>query len=407
MDLETAIASPEYLVDPHRINHRLRAEEPVHWSSTWDGWLVSRYADAKAVLDRHSQFSSGSQVTKRLEYLLRDLPDEARASLMKFWGFQGLFQSDPPSYLRYRNQMIKALTPRLEKVEPRVQEVTNGLLDRALEAGHIDLVADFGAKLPSTILLELLGIAPDEWSMLMQWADTLTQTFSDPTGKKALESTATLEQGFVWARRVLEERRSNPSDDILSIIATVGDFETVDERDILSTAVFLLTAGQNTLASLIPVMVYLLLKYPQQLKTLTEQPDTLAGAVEEALRIESPIQQLGRVVVQDVELGGQQLKAGDMVFSILGAANRDPAVFENPDQFDIRRVNLSRHIAFGHGVHLCVGASLARLEARLAVPSILQRLPGLELDGEIAWQPNTAFRVPTTLPLRFATTAVY
>jgi len=401
--LDAALASQEYLVSPHEINHRLRSEQPVHWSDHWQGWMLSRYHDVKFVLHKHALFSSGDQVSRRLEFLLRNAPSDAKAQLMEFWGFQGLFQSDPPSYTRYRSQMIKALTPRLERVEPRVEEIAQELLDRVAPRGHCDLVADFGQVLPATILFELIGIAEDDRATLLRWADTLTQTFADSSGENALASTATLKEAYVWARRISEERRRDPGDDVISLILASDAFGSMTERDVLSTVVFLLTAGQGTLASLIPTCIYLLLAHPDQLEEVVDDPEMAVRAVDETLRYESPIQQLGRTVVEDCSVGGVDFAAGEMVFAMIGAGNRDPEVFANPDEFDIHR-DASDHLGFGYGAHFCLGSSLARLEARIAIPLVLKRLRGLRLAGPIQWQPNTAFRSPTTLPVGFDVT---
>jgi len=400
MSLDEALADAGYLVQPHEVNRRLRDEDPVHWSDEWQGWLVSRHQDVREVLQDYESFSSADQVLRRVEYLLRNTAPDAKEQLLEFWSFQGLFQSDPPAYVRYRSQMIRALTPRLARVEGRVYELANELLDGIEGQGSCELVGDFAEVLPATILFELLGIPPEERSLLLKWADTLTQTFGDSTGGKALESTATLREAYGWAREVTEQRQRAPGDDIISAIVTSDVFGSIGERDVLSTVIFLLTAGQGTLASLIPSCIYLLLRHEDQLERLKRDEKLVEGAVEEALRYESPIQVLGRTASRNYEIGGRSFEPGDMVFAMIGSANRDEACFPEPDRFDIGR-DASQHLAFGFRTHHCLGARLARIEARIVVPLILSRLKGLHVESDIEWQLNVAFRVPSALRLTF------
>lgn len=291
-----------------------------------------------------------------------------------------MLQVDPPDHTRFRRPVAHAFTPRaIETLRTRIIEVTNGLLDRLESTPHPDLIADFAAPLPAEIIAEVLGV-PEELRPQMldrgdRGAPLLDIGVSWKTFRRAVQTLRESDQDF---GDHIDRLRSAPRDDVFSQVIRDGD---LTRHELGTTAALLAGAGFETTVNLIGNAIVLLLHHRDQLAMLREDPDLWPGAVEEVLRIDSPVQMTSRTAACDVELAGHHIAAGKTVALLLGGANRDPAVFADPEQFDITRPNAKDHLSFGSGVHACLGASLARVEATIALRALFERFPALRLDG--------------------------
>jgi cytochrome P450 len=399
--VEDALRSPDFFDDPYPVYRRLRAEAPVYWSDAWNGWIVSRYADVKRVLEQPAIFSSAERMRPRLAAL----PDDLRDTVHRvFGGFSGFFWNDPPGYTEQRASMTRAFRPRLEAIETRVQALVDELLDAVEARGRLDLVAELAHPLPAIVIFEILGVPPEDRQPFKHWCDRLIALANIPDVESAQVAAGAMEEAGAWARGLLEERRAQPRDDMLSELVSGVELERLTDaevRTLVVTLIQFLLAGHETTTSLIGSGVNALLHNPDQLEVLRRSPDAIGTAVEELLRYESPLQYVSRRAACEVELHGKLIRADDTVLVVLGSANRDEAQFATPDELDVMR-RPNRHLAFGFNVHFCLGAPLARLEGRIAIETLLRRLPDLRSDdGKPRWQRNAMFRGLETLPLRF------
>jgi cytochrome P450 len=398
--LDRELLSAKYARDPHPLNHRLRDADPVHWSDVWKMWVPTRYADIKAILDDWEHFSSTDVNTPRIRRLLSGVPEPARSRVLEFWNFGGLFQSDPPVYRTYRSVVVKALLARLRTIEPRIHEIVDGLIDDVVGAGQADIVRDIAYPLPATIIFELLGVEEGRRTEFRSWAEALVLAVADQTGESALRASTYLANGYEWLDGVVADRRRQPRDDLISVMVSEKATAAMVERDLFATIIFLLLAGHETTANLIATGVYELLSHRDELDKVRSDWSRIDGAVEETLRLESPIQSTARRVLFELEFQGHRMEAGQVVAIMHGAANHDPARFPDPDTWLPSR-DSSGHLAFGQGVHFCVGAPLARLEGPIAIRTILDRLPDLEIAEQPTWRANTTFRGLQALDVTF------
>ena len=291
-----------------------------------------------------------------------------------------MLQVDPPEHSRYRHPVAHAFTPRaIDKLRTRIIEMTNELLDRLASSRHSDLVADFAGPLPAEIIAEVLGVPEEVRSRMLdrgeKGAPLLDVGVSWKTFRRAMDS---LQEGDKEFSDHIDRLRREPGDDIFSHIIRDGN---LTRRELTATAVLLAGAGFETTVNLIGNAIVLLLQHPDQLAMLRDNPELWPGAVEEVLRFDSPVQMTSRTAGCDLELAGQQFAAHETVALLLGGANRDPDVFPHPDRFDITRANAKDHLAFSSGVHACLGASLARMEATIALQALFERFPDLQLTG--------------------------
>jgi cytochrome P450 len=309
---------------------------------------------------------------------------------------------DPPGHTRLRRLASKAFTPRaVERLRPRVEQIVRELLDR-VDPASFELMRDVAFPLPMSVIGELLGVPVCDRELLGRWSRDLLDipglTIDDPEVlRRARQANRDLDP---YIRALVADRRRAPRDDLISALAAAEESgDRFTEREVIGTCVLLLIAGHETTANLIGNGVLALLRHPAQLRRLRDDPALIESAVEEMLRYDSPVQSQLRAVTQDVELRGGMLRRHDVVLPMLGAANRDPAVFPNPDVFDIGRTD-NRHLAFGKGIHFCLGAPLARLEAQVAIPALLRRVPTVELRTEhLRWRSNWFLRALEELPL--------
>jgi len=381
---------PEVMVDPYPYYRRMREADPVHWNGTLRAWFLTRHADVLELL-KDDAFSADRSRSDRF----RPLPPgrEARG--------RSMLVSDPPHHTRLRNLVNMAFTPRMtERMRPRIEAITADLLDRAGRLQEIDLVADFAYPLPVIVIAEMLGVPARDRDRFQQWSATLVRgldpILDDATQEAVLDARDAL---LDYLRAVVAEHRTEPRDDLMSaLIAAEERGDTLSENELLTMCNLLLVAGHETTVNLLGSGVLTLLRHPDQLDRLRAQPGLARPAVEELLRYTSPVQWTGRVPLREIELSGCTLLPGQSVVGILGAANRDPAVFAEPDGLDLGR-DPNPHVAFGRGIHFCLGAPLARLEAQVALPMLFQRFPSLRLAGEPEPRPTLVLRGLSRLPV--------
>ncbi len=403
-NLDELLTDPAFAQDPYPAYRALSEQEPVYWSKAWGAWLVTRYDDVIATLREHERFSSKG----RLLELIDNLPEDARAEagpLREHFSTSGLIHTDPPDHTRLRGLIKQGFSPRVvAAMEPRIVGIVEQLLDQVDPAGGFDVVADLAYPLPAIVIAELLGAHAEDRDRFKGWSDGIVAFQGE--GRAIPDAVPTSAEAVAGMRayiaELIAERRDRPQDDLLGQLVSVeqaGDQLSVDE--IYSTCVTFLIGGHETTTSLIANCLFRLLTDPAQLARVRSDDDALSGAIEESLRFDSPIQRTFRRVTEPTVFEGREMETDQIVIQLLGAANRDPDHFDRPDDFDVgRRPN--RHIAFGSGVHFCIGAPLARLEAKTAMRAILERMPGLELMTEaVEWQDEKPlFRCVRELPVR-------
>jgi pimeloyl-[acyl-carrier protein] synthase len=365
---------PGLAADPYPLYHRLRAEDPVHWSPAIGMWVLTRYADAVAVLRDDRRFAKGGR-----RVVERKLASGPLLEVQSRW----MLFLDPPDHERLRGLVTKAFTPRrVEEMRPHIQSIVDGLLD-AVENGEMDVMSELACPLPVWVISEMLGVPDEEQSELMRSAEDVARTLDPVLTPDVVDRGSRAVQACVDVFRLLARaRRSSLNGDLLSALITAEENgNRLTEDELAATCLLLFAAGHETTASLIGSGTLALLEHPDQLDLLRNQPSLVRGAVEECLRYQPSAQMTGRLALEDVEIGGKTIRKGNRVMVSLGAANRDPEVFPDPDRFDISRPNL-RQIAFGGGIHFCLGAALARIEAQVALGTLVQRMPSLRLSGE-------------------------
>ena len=404
-DLEARLVSSEFIENPYFLLHELRSRAPVYWSEAIGGWLLTRYDDILLSFKNTDSFSNENRLGKAVEYL----PPEKRANYKSFenhYATKGLLHSDPPDHTRLRSVVVKEFTPTVvEQMRPRMQEVVNSLIDAVEKKGEMDIVSDFAAALPIGVIAEILGVPPSDRHLFKKWTDAILsfQGVNKPSEADLSRAQSGLLEIRPYLINMINERRMHPRQDLMSkFVAAEAAGNRISESELINTCVTLFTAGHETTLSLISNTIYTLLSHPDQLELLRKTPELLKATIEESLRYESPVSRQARLMKTDAELGGKQLKKGQMVFQMLGAANRDPAYFVDPDKFDIQREN-NRHIAFGQGAHFCVGSTLARTEGFVAVGTLIKRLPRLRLlDPRPNWDIGKRnSRVLHKLPVAF------
>lgn len=370
----------ESAAELYRYYARLRAEDPVHESRP-GVWLLTRYEDVSAVL-RDPRFGR-----KGFLDLIAPQIGEPKISPMRF--------QDPPGHTRLRNLVSNVFTPDLVgSLRPRIQRIVDDLLDRARDAGGMDLIAGLELTLSVQVILELLGVPTHDHERFAQWSRDMSRSLDAPAGSDASACGNAAQQAVdEYFRGLIAERRQSPGTDFVSgLIAAEHDGELMQQAELLDICGLMFVAGHATTVDLIGNGVFNLLLYPSELRRLRAEPGLLAHAVEELLRYDSPVQRIGRMANRDVVIRGKLIPSGAVVFPMLGAANRDPAQYAEPGRLDLTRRH-SRHMAFGYGAHACIGASLARLEGQIAIGTMVRRFPELALgDATPQWRNSTETR---------------
>ncbi len=317
-----------------------------------------------------------------------------------------MLTSDPPEHTRLRRLVSKAFTPRaVENLRPRIQEIVDELLADVADKGEMDLVQALAYPLPVIVIAEMLGVPAEDRARFKKWSDDIVATLGGPfTPQDVLQAAARARNELVeYLSGVIADRRESPRDDLISgLIAAEDEGTVLSTQEIYSTTILLLVAGNETTTHLIDNSILALLRNPEQVRLLRDDPSLIGSAVEELLRFIGPVQATGRTLKEDLEIGGQEMKAGDSTFVLLGAANRDPAKWgDDADRLDVTR-NPVDHVALGDGIHFCLGAPLARAEAQIAIGALLERFPDLKLAiEEPEWGGTFIIRGVKSLPLTF------
>jgi cytochrome P450 len=390
--------SPDFIRDPYPHYERLRTTDPVHVNEH-GAFVASRHAEASLVL-RDKRFGKDF-VERTIRRYGPKIMDEPIFRGMSHW----MLQQDPPDHTRLRGLVVKAFTARrVEDMRPRIQQVVDQTLDAVIGKGHMDLIEDFAFRLPVTIICDMLGI-PEEHREAFYKGSRDGGRILDPVPLTP-EEIAQANMGNAMARMYFEQlfelRRRNPGDDLTSQLVQAEEAgDKLSNEELSANIVLLFGAGHETTVNLIGNGLLALYRNPDQLALLKANPSLIGNAIEEFLRYDSSVQLTGRVALEDIEdLGGKRIPKGESVLCLLGSANRDPAVYpDHPDRLDITRPNV-KPLSFGGGIHFCLGAQLARLEAEVAVTTLLRRLPELRLDDaeNPEWRPTFVLRGLKRLP---------
>jgi cytochrome P450 len=390
--------SPEFIRDPYPSYARLRATDPMHLTP-FGSFVASRHAEASLVL-RDKRFGKDFVERTIRRYGPRIMEEPVFRS-MSHW----MLQQDPPDHTRLRGLVVKAFTARrVEDMRPRIQHIVDEALNAIVDRGHMDMIEDFAFRLPVTIICDMLGI-PEEHREVFYRSSRDGGRLLDPVPM----SPAEIEQGNavnamtrMYFQQLFELRRRSPGDDLTTqLVQAEEDGSKLSNEELTANIILLFGAGHETTVNLIGNGLLALHRNPDQLALLKANPGLITNAIEEFLRYDSSVQMSGRVALEDIDdLGGKKIPKGESVLCLLGSANRDPAVFpDRPDQLDITRPNV-RPLSFGGGIHFCLGAQLARIEAEVAIATLLRRLPHLRLDDaeNPEWRPTFVLRGLKTLP---------
>jgi cytochrome P450 len=373
--------SDEMRRDPFPVYEILRNTSPLYHEPQTGLWMVFDYEGVKRALTDHQTFSSRH-------------------------GVDWIVFTDPPRHTKLRALISRAFTPRsVVNLEPRIRELSRGLLDGLIERGEMDFVADVATPLPIMVIAQMLGIPLEDLPRFRHWNDVILK-LSYTIGRKdqvAAQATSAYLETTEQMSDYLRQRRSEPKDDLLTRLAQAEvNGERLTHEEILGFFQGLLLAGSETTTHLLTNAILCFIENPEQLQRVLEDRELLPSAIEEVLRYRSPLQWMYRIARSDVQMHGQTIPAGKMVLPIIGSANRDPAVFADPNRFDVSRTP-NPHIAFGNGIHFCMGAPLARLEARIALGDLLDRARNFRLASDEPWVPREGLHVhgPAKLAIRF------
>ncbi len=392
------LLDPEVVANPYPLYHQLRSEDPVHWDPFLHKWVITRYADVLTVLHR---FSANCVITPEQ---LQAMNLSVLAPLSEVLVRQMLFM-DAPAHGRIRNLASRAFTPRrVEGLRTQIQSITGKLLDAVQSSGRMDVIADLAYPLPAMVNAEMLGLPPADWRQLIQWSGIFAEVlgnfqYSPNRARLVLHSLEEMSAYFLAA--VLDYQKHPREGLIGAFVAAEVDGDRLTEEEVVANAILTMVGGQETTTNLIGNGLLTLLRHPDQLEMLRADMSLMPSAVEELLRYESPSQQTTRLAPEDTELGGKLVRKGQTVMVVMGAANRDPERFPDPDRLDICRQD-NRHVAFGWASHFCFGAALGRLEGQTALSTVLRRMPNLRLEpGPLTWRENLGLRGLTALPVAF------
>ncbi len=396
------VLEPENLANPYSLYARLREQDPVMWDEKTTAWVLTRHSDVYAVL-RDPRFSAA-----RMSIGTEWIPEELQAKLVppvRAVMRQILFL-DPPDHTRLRGLVSKAFTPRVvEALRPRIQALVDDLLDRVQSAGRVNFVQDFAYPLPAIVIAEMLGVPPEDRELFIKWTGDFARLLDgfDMSFEGVVQALSGVSEFMDYFRAIVKQRRTAPRDDLLqAMISAEEQGDKLNEEELLGNCVLLLAAGHGTTTHLLSNGMLALLRNPEQLEMWRTHPELASSAVVELLRYDSPVQLTSRHPKEDLEIAGKQISEGQEVLLSLGAANHDPALFSPPDDLILQRPE-GRHMAFGQGVHFCLGAPLARLETEIAFNTLLRRLQSPHLaNEELEWMPSLVFRGMRELPIVFA-----
>jgi len=396
---------PAYRANPYPVLAQLREADPVHWSPALKGWVVTRYEDVQTVM------RAAAMSADRITPFYASLPSETRSrveSLVRYLGRWLVFR-DPPDHTRLRGLIARAFTPKaLADIRPNVEAIVAHLLERIESTGRdeIDLVAEFANLLPAYVIMDMLGVPRAMLPQFKAWSDDIrlfigTAKATPDKYERTRRGVEAMADAF---RALIAEHRLERRHDVLQTLIDAheeGSGRLTDD-ELIATSILFLFAGHETTTALIAVGSAALVTHPAERNKLValDRPEAIASAVEEMLRYDGPTPAMVRVALQDHTIGGKRIASGDRVYTMIAAANRDPAVFHQPDRFDISR-SPNPHMTFGFGTHFCLGAPLARLEAQIALPRLHRAYPEMDLcGGDLDWADGLVLRGPAKLMVR-------
>ncbi len=390
--------------DPFPVYAWLRDHDPVHWSSSLNAWAVTRFANVLEVFERPITFSSDRFRKVGEQYASSRPAVRAVGEVLGDW----LVFRDPPDHTRLRGLLQSSFTPRqLGRSRDRIQTTVDGLLDLVADRGEMDFIRDVAFPLPAMVIAVLLGAPTADIESIKDWSDRLAAYLGGAVDERDnfTEARAGVSSMVDYFRSLLRERERNPRDDLMSLMLQAEhEGDRLSREEVLANCVLLLFAGHETTTNLLGNGLFHLLRHADQTRALGADPALTTGAVEEFLRYDGPVPATVKVATADIEWHGRAIRRGDMVVPFLSSANRDPRQFANPDTLDIRR-EPHRNVAFGFGIHFCLGAWLARLEAQLTFDTLLRRVPGLTLtSAEPRWKPMIFLRGLESLQLEWEAT---
>ncbi len=394
------ISSYEARSNPVPVYRRMMAEGSVHWNETTKGWYILRYEDvANGLRDLRFSASRLQPVYNRLPQAMQD----KYALLFRYLGLWTLLL-DPPQHTQLRKLISAAFAPKLiNALRPKVQQRVDELIDVIAKTGNIRVIEDLAYPLPAIIIAEMLGLPPEDRNKCKEWSDVIAAFFGalQMTPDIIERTQSCVEEMNTYFRGLLEQRRTDPKEDMLtSLLQAEVDGEKLSEDEVLATCEMLIFGGHETTMHLIANAMIAFVKNPEQKDLLLSNPDLIENAIEESLRYDAPVQRVTRASLAEVEIDGKVIPAGQRIFLMLGAGNHDPSQYEAPEKFDITRKNI-KHMSFGYGLHFCIGATLGRMEAQIAVNTMLQRLPNLHLVEEVVYRDNHSFHAPEEVKLAF------
>jgi cytochrome P450 len=386
---------PEVLANPYPLFRRLREEDPVHEDADGRGWMVSRYDDIERVLaDR--RFSARRMMTTGEK---QDTPSAVQAALAR----QMLFL-DPPDHTRLRGLFSKTFTPqRMEALKPQIGAMVTDFLDRAEDAGGaIDFIRDFAIPLPVTVIAQMLGVPTADRDRLRAWSVAFGKLINGRilSAQESAEAQFGVLEFVKYFRDLISERRQHPEDDMLSGLIEVEERgDRLSTEELIVNLILVLAAGHGTTTHLLGNGLVALSRHPEQWRHLAASPSVAPTAVNELLRFDGPVQATGRQALEDIPLGNKTIKQGQHVTVLLGSANRDDAHFKEPDVLNLQRSD-ARPLSFGHGIHTCLGAALARMETQMAFGELARRFPKLQIGAAaLEHNPSISFRGLLALPI--------
>lgn len=399
--LSDDLMAPAVIRDPHTYYRQLRETDPVHWNEMWGGWILTRYEDVVPVLRDAKRFSSD-----RMGYLARELTEEEREPIAPVFDVLSRWMvfSDPPLHTRLRMTLNRKFTPKaVEQYRPLVRGVVEGLVQGVEARGGMEVVRDFAYQVPMAVILRLMG-APDlDRDRIKEWSEQLGTFFfirADEPRRREI-ATAGVTALVDYLTPVVEDKARWPDDGFITLLLQAEGEGKLTRDDVIATCVLLAFGGHETTMNLIANGTLALIRHPEEWERLEREPALVPSAVEELLRYDGSVKATVRWAREQVEVGAKTIRAGDRLLVALSAANRDPEKFARPDELSLAR-NPNQHVAFAHGIHVCLGAPLARMEAQEAFRALTQRLPLPTLETEdYEYRPTVVGRALKALPVSF------